>query len=124
MPAPQRPLSPHLQVYRPQWTSVLSILHRFAGVIIAIGALLLAWWLAALAIGGGAYEIARMFFASLPGKILLFIWTLCTFYHWCNGIRHLFWDIGWGFELPSAYRSGMGVVFATFALTALAWFAA
>ncbi|MGR3913462.1 MAG: succinate dehydrogenase, cytochrome b556 subunit [Gammaproteobacteria bacterium] len=124
MPAQQRPLSPHLQVYRPQWTSVLSILHRFAGVIIAIGALLLAWWLSALAMGGGAYEIARAFFASMPGKILLFIWTLCTFYHWSNGIRHLLWDAGWGFELPSAYRSGVGVVCATFALTALAWFAA
>ncbi|MDA7955727.1 MAG: succinate dehydrogenase, cytochrome b556 subunit [Gammaproteobacteria bacterium] len=123
MPVPQRPLSPHLQVYRPQWTSVLSILHRATGMVIAAGALFVAWWLAALALGGGAYEIARAFFASAPGKVLLFIWTLCTFYHWGNGIRHLVWDAGFGFELSSAFRSGMCVLGATAALTAFAWLA-
>ena len=121
MSRPQRPLSPHLQVYRPQWTSVLSILHRGTGIIMAIGALLLAWWLWAVAAGPDGYRIAHGFFASWPGKLLLFAWTLCTFYHLCNGIRHLVWDAGHGFELSTAYLSGKIVVAASLGLTLLAW---
>ena len=121
MSSPQRPLSPHLQIYRPQLTSVLSILHRGAGIIMAIGALLLAWWLWAVADGPDGYRIARGFFAAWPGKALLFAWTLCTFYHLCNGIRHLLWDAGHGFELSTAYLSGKIVVATALGLTLLAW---
>ena len=122
MPASQRPLSPHLQIYRPQLTSVLSILHRVTGIVIAVGALLLAWWLWAAASGLAEYQVAHQFFNSLPGKVLLFVWTLCTFYHLCNGIRHLVWDAGYGFELPAAYRSGKIVLGASVILTVAVWF--
>ena len=121
MATPKRPLSPHLQIYRPQWTSVLSILHRIAGIIMAIGGVLVAWWLWAVADGGGHYQFARDFFASLVGQGLLLAWSICTFYHLCNGIRHLVWDIGVGLSLPAAFRSGVLVVVATAILTALAW---
>lgn len=121
MPAPQRPLSPHLQVYRPQLTSVLSILHRAAGVVITIGAVLLAWWLWSVAAGPADYRTAHGFFSAWFGKALLLAWTLCTFYHLCNGIRHLAWDAGYGFELSAAYLSGKVVVGAAFGLTVLAW---
>jgi len=119
--APSRPLSPHLQIYRPQLTSVLSILHRASGIILALGALLIAGWLAAVAAGPGAYQTAHAALNSWAGQGLLFLWTLCTFYHLCNGIRHLAWDAGYGFELPAAYASGWAVIAATVALTALAW---
>ncbi len=116
-----RPLSPHLQVYRPQWTSVLSILHRGAGVVMAIGALLLTWWLWAVGGGDSGYQFAYGFFTSVFGKVLLFIWTLCSFYHLCNGIRHLLWDSGLGFELPVAYLSGKIAVAVALAMTITVW---
>ncbi len=100
---------------------MLSILHRGAGIFISIGALLLAWWLCAAAGGADGYQTARGFFTAWPGKLLLFLWTLCTFYHLCNGIRHLVWDAGYGFELPAARLSGMIVVAASLSLTLLAW---
>ncbi len=116
-----RPLSPHLQVYRPQLTSVLSILHRFTGVALVVGSVLLVYWLAAAATGAGAYETAQTLIGSWIGRLLLFGWTFALFYHLCNGIRHLFWDIGMGFELADAYRSGWLVVIATVALTLGSW---
>jgi len=117
----KRPLSPHLQVYRPQLTSVLSILHRATGVVIAVGALLVAWWLWSIMSGGGAYRVAHDFFNSSLGKGLLMIWTGCTFYHLCNGIRHLLWDIGFGFELNRAYVTGKVVVAGAIVLTLGVW---
>ncbi len=118
-----RPLSPHLQVYRPQITSVLSILHRGTGVMLVLGTLLLVYWLWALAGGPGAYADAQALLASWIGRVILLAWTLALFYHLCNGIRHLFWDIGLGFELKTAYASGWAVVIASVALTLLAWIA-
>lgn len=116
-----RPLSPHLQVYRPQLTSMLSILHRLTGVGLAIGTLLLVYWLAAAAAGPEAFSAAQALIGSFLGRLLLFGWTFSLFYHLCNGIRHLFWDAGWGFELTVAYRSGWLVVIASAALTLLSW---
>jgi succinate dehydrogenase / fumarate reductase cytochrome b subunit len=121
MTVQNRPLSPHLQVYRPQLTSVLSILHRATGVALAVGTLLLVYWLAAAAAGPEAFAAAQGFVGSPLGLILLFGWSVALFYHLCNGIRHLAWDAGCGFELPSVYRSGWAVVIATAALTLLAW---
>lgn len=118
---PTRPLSPHLQVYRPQLTSVLSILHRASGIIFVMSAWVFAWWLWALASGEADYQIAHWFFASWAGKLLLFVWTLCAFYHLCNGIRHLIWDVGYGFELSVAYLSGKIMLGATLGLTLLVW---
>ena len=117
----KRPLSPHLQVYRPQLTSVLSITHRLSGVALGVGTLLLVYWLASAAAGPEAFESAQSFVGSFLGRLLLFGWTLGLFFHLCNGIRHLFWDIGMGFELDDVYRSGWTVVVATAVLSLLTW---
>jgi succinate dehydrogenase / fumarate reductase cytochrome b subunit len=120
----ERPLSPHLQIYRPQLTSILSISHRAAGVALAVGTLLLVWWLVAAASGPAAYATAQAFIGSWFGKLILFGWTVALFYHLCNGIRHLGWDAGWGFDLKTAYASGYAVLAGTAVLTVLAWIVA
>ena len=121
MSAKSRPLSPHLQVYRPQLTSVLSILHRGTGLVLTLGAVLIAAWFWGLGGGESSYARVSAVLNSTPGKVLLLAWTACTFYHLCNGIRHLLWDIGHGFELSAVYRSGWLVVAATVVLTLLVW---
>ncbi|HMK68723.1 MAG TPA: succinate dehydrogenase, cytochrome b556 subunit [Stellaceae bacterium] len=117
----ERPLSPHLQIYRWQLTSVLSILHRMTGVALSVGTLLLAWWLVALASGEESYDAAQGFVGSFLGKLLLLGWSFAVFYHLANGIRHLFWDAGYGFEIKTTYASGWTVVAASALLTVLAW---
>lgn len=117
----QRPLSPHLQIYRWQWTMALSILHRMAGVALGLGSLLLVYWLAAAARGPAAYAQAQGFIGSWFGMLLLLGFSVALFYHLANGIRHLFWDAGRGFELKTAYGSGIAVLAATAVLTILAW---
>ncbi len=124
MAASNRPLSPHLQVYRPQLTSVLSITHRATGVALALGLLLLVYWLFALAAGPESFSNARELLGSWIGRIVLLGFSFALFYHLCNGIRHLFWDAGLGLELKSAYASGWAVVAVSSALTALAWIVA
>ena len=121
MTSDPRPLSPHLQVYRWQLTSVLSILHRFTGVALSVGTILLVWWLVAAAEGPESYERAQTFLGSWVGRILLFGWSLALFYHLCNGLRHLWWDTGRGFELRQVYAGGWFVLAATIVLTAAAW---
>jgi succinate dehydrogenase / fumarate reductase cytochrome b subunit len=121
MSSAKRPLSPHLQIYRPQLTSVLSITHRLSGVALAVGTLLLVYWLAAAAAGPEAFENAQSFVGSFFGQLLLFGWTVGLFFHLCNGIRHLIWDVGLGFELDEVYRSGWTVVAATGVLSLLVW---
>ena len=117
----ERPLSPHLQIYRPQITSVLSILHRGCGLALALGSLFLVWWLVAAASGGGAFAAAQSFWGSWLGLLMLFGWTYALFFHLCNGIRHLVWDAGWGFELKETYASGWTVVAASGVLTLIAF---
>jgi succinate dehydrogenase / fumarate reductase cytochrome b subunit len=124
MPSPLRPLSPHLQIYRWQLTSVLSILHRITGVALAAGTLLLVYWIIATAAGPATFATAQAFIGSIVGRLLLFGWTIALFYHFANGIRHLFWDAGKGFELRTAYASGWVVVIGAVALSLLAWIAA
>ncbi len=121
VPVVARPLSPHLQIYRPQLTSVLSITHRATGVALAVGTLLLVWWLIAAATGPEEYALAQTVMSSWIGRVLLLGWTVALFYHLCNGIRHLFWDAGYGFELRTTYISGWLVIVATLVLTALTW---
>ncbi len=116
-----RPLSPHLQVYRWQITSVLSILHRASGVALTLGTILLVWWLVAAADGPGSYSRVQAFLGSWVGRILLFGWSVALFYHLCNGLRHLWWDTGRGFEIRSVTASGWAVVAGTVVLTAIAW---
>jgi len=121
MASPNRPLSPHLQVYKPQLTSVLSILHRATGIALAVGTLLLVWWLVAAATGENAFADVQAFIGSWIGKLLLLGWSFAIFYHTCNGIRHLFWDAGRGYELETAYATGRIVVAAAIILTIGAW---
>ncbi|HVZ00673.1 MAG TPA: succinate dehydrogenase, cytochrome b556 subunit [Dongiaceae bacterium] len=116
-----RPLSPHLQIYRRQLTSVLSILHRLTGIGLAVGLLYLVCWLVAAARGAEAFDNLQGFNGSIIGRLLLFGWTIAFFYHLLNGIRHLAWDAGWGFELPTVYRTGWAVIIGTAVLTLLAW---
>lgn len=117
----QRPLSPHLQVYRLQITSVLSILHRLTGIALAAGTALLVWWLVSIALGPKIFGMTKALIASWPGRVVLFGWVFALFFHLANGIRHLAWDAGWGFDLKTAETTGWIVVGAAFALTLLAF---
>jgi len=123
MRSADRPLSPHLQIYRWQLTSVLSILHRAAGLVFSAGTILLVWWLVAAASGPEAYEGVQDFLGSWIGLLLLFGWTVSLFYHLCNGVRHLVWDTGHALDLKSTYLGGWIVVGATATLTLVAWIA-
>lgn len=121
MPDDTRPLSPHLQVYRPQITSMLSITHRATGVLLAFAALLLAYWLASAAYGPEAFNRAQDLLESWFGRLVLFAFTFSLFYHMCNGIRHLGWDALWGFELPTLRVTGVLVIIVSMSLTVFSW---
>lgn len=123
MVAQTRPRSPHVQIYRPQLTSVLSFSHRLTGIALSIGSVLLVIWLIAAASGAPTYAGLQAFLDSWLGLALLFVWTFSLFYHLCNGIRHLFWDGVYGLELGPIYLSGWAVVLASVALTLTAWIA-
>ncbi|MBL0897611.1 MAG: succinate dehydrogenase, cytochrome b556 subunit [Reyranella sp.] len=116
-----RPLSPHLQVYKPQLTSVLSILHRATGIALAVGVLYLATWVVFAAGSEGTYARFQSFNGSIVGRFVLGGWLFSLFFHLFNGIRHLFWDAGYGFEIKDAYRSGWLVVAASLVATAASW---
>ena len=116
-----RPIAPHLQVYRPQLTSFTSILHRITGSFLALGIVALIYWLIAAATSAEAFDQVQVIAGSIVGRIALFLWTGAFFYHLLNGIRHLAWDAGWGFELPTAYRTGWTVLVLTVVLTLVAW---
>lgn len=117
----QRPLSPHLQVYRLQLTSVLSIFHRITGMVLVGGLVLLTWWLIAAAAGPGAFGVAQAFLGSWFGLLVLFGISCALFYHLCNGVRHLIWDSGHLLEIEGVYRSGWVMLGAAVALTIVAW---
>lgn len=116
-----RPRSPDIQIYKPQLTSVLSIVHRMTGVALSVGSVLLVAWMVAVAAGGESYAMVDSWLRSWLGIVLLVGWTFALFYHLCNGIRHLAWDLDFGFELRSIYLTGWIVVAASVLLTALTW---
>jgi len=128
-PAPQetrpagRPLSPFMigPYYRPQLTSMLSIVHRLTGVGLSVGTVLLVGWLVALASGPWAYAAFATHVAAWYGQVLLLGWSWALLYHLCNGIRHLAWDLGYGYSIPAVYRSGYLMVACSLLLTAAAW---
>lgn len=120
-PMANNPLSPHLQVYRPQLTSILSITHRITGVFLALGTVMILYWLVAAASGPAAYAEAQRCLGALPTQVVLFGWTFAFFYHLANGIRHLLWDTGWGFDLDTAYKTGYAAIAAAIVLTLLTW---
>ena len=115
----QRPLSPHLGVYKLMYTMSLSIMHRITGVADSVGLLAFVWWLLALASGPGAYAAAMQVLSTPVAKLLLVGFTFSFVYHFCNGIRHLVWDTGRGLERAQARRSAAVVIVAALLLTAL-----
>lgn len=117
MASDNRPISPHLQVYRWQITMALSILHRVTGVGLGLGLLLITWWLVAAASGPEYFDLVQGVMTSIFGRLILFGFTLALFLHMCNGIRHLFWDAGYGFEIDSARKSSWLVVAGAIGLT-------
>lgn len=113
----QRPLSPHLSIYRPQLTSVLSIMHRGTGIVLSLCILLLILWLSMLATGAERFDQVENLVGNVFVRILLLGGLFSFFYHLCNGVRHLFWDAGRGLTIEQTYRSGWVVVFASLLLT-------
>jgi succinate dehydrogenase / fumarate reductase cytochrome b subunit len=121
MDAPERPLSPFL-IYRWGVTNTLSIIHRITGVFLTLGTLVLSCWLISLASGAEAYAGVASFYGSAWFKLPLTGWAFCFFYHLANGIRHLVWDAGAGFERAGINAGGVAVV--VFAVLATAAYAA
>jgi succinate dehydrogenase / fumarate reductase cytochrome b subunit len=109
----ERPLSPHITVYRWAYTMTLSILHRVTGVALAVSLLGLVLWLVSASLGADAYAALLPLLTSLPGKLLAALAVAALIYHFCNGLRHLAWDLGWGFERADARRSAVLVVAVT-----------
>lgn len=118
-----RPLSPNIQIYRPQLTSVLSIINRITGMVLSICAVALVFWLIAAATGPRNYAVVQGVLVSRTGQIVLFGCTFAFFLHLCGGIRHLVWDTVHGFKLRSIYISGWAVVVTSGVLTLAAWIA-
>ena len=116
-----RPLSPHLTIYRWPISMTLSILHRLTGVALSGGLVILTIWLLTLSYGATAYEPVAALLGTLFGKLLLVAFSYAFFFHFCNGIRHLFWDVGKGFEMRQVFASAWSVVIASLALTLLFW---
>lgn len=123
MAAPQGPMSPHLQIYKPQITSVLSITHRATGVFLSIGALLLCGWLVSIAMGPDMYSTFSKYLHYPLGQIVLILFAFSFYYHLCNGVRHLFWDMGKGLELKATYVTGYIVIITSIILTTATWVA-
>ena len=120
--AKERPISPHLQVYKPQITSVLSIFHRITGVALTFGLILSVAWIFTLSLGEEYFEYFSLFIKSWFGLLILFGFTFALNYHSCNGIRHLFWDAGYGYEIETVQKSGLAVVVVSCSLTILIWY--
>ena len=119
--AKPRPLSPHLQVYRPQLTSVMSIMHRASGAVLATGSLLVALWLVALAAGAAVFNPVADAMQHPFGQLVVFGYSLALVYHGLNGIRHLMWDLRIGLEIKQVYQSGYLVLGLTVLVTAALW---
>jgi succinate dehydrogenase / fumarate reductase cytochrome b subunit len=116
----KRPLSPHIGIYKPQITSVLSISHRISGFALYTGAILLAWWIVANVYGHS--QCINAFISSSLGMAVLFLWSFALFYHMLNGIRHLFWDMGKGFAIKTVNGTGILVVICAVIMTMLSWY--
>ncbi|MDJ0512376.1 MAG: succinate dehydrogenase, cytochrome b556 subunit [Methyloceanibacter sp.] len=120
----ERPLSPHLQIYRPMLTMLMSIAHRITGASLAVGFALLTWWLVAVSMGPEAYASVQSFFGSLIGRALLFAFTWALIHHMLGGIRHLIWDTGTGLDKVTIERFALGTIVGSVVLTILVWLAA
>ncbi len=119
----QRPLSPHLQIYRPMLTMMMSIAHRITGASLAVGFLLLTWWLVAVSAGPEAYAIVSHFFANIAGLVLLFLFSWALIHHMLGGIRHLIWDTGRGLDKTSIEIFAWLTIIGSIVLTIIVWIA-
>ena len=117
----ERPLSPHLQIYRPMLTMMMSIVHRITGAALYVGTLLLAWWLLAAASGPNAYMTFQEYIGSIIGRVVLFGYTWALIHHALGGIRHLIWDLGYGFGPTEREWLARATLFGSIVLTLLLW---
>ena len=117
----RRPLSPHLQIYRPMLTMVMSIAHRITGVALYFGTLLLAWFLISVSSGPRAYEFVAHFLSSVAGKLILFALTWALFHHLLGGIRHIVWETGHGLEHPQREWLAHATLYGGIALALIIW---
>ena len=116
-----RPLSPHLQVYKWQLTSLMSIGHRASGIALSLGSFLIVIWLVALAAGPELLSYVHQVISHWFGQFILFGFSVVLFYHLLNGIRHLSWDLGYGFDISNVYKTGYAVLVASLILTSITW---
>ena len=119
----RRPLSPHLQIYRPMLTMMMSIAHRVSGASLALGFVLLAWWLVAVSSGPDAFAIVNSFFTSILGRFVLFMFSWALIHHMLGGIRHLIWDTGRCLDKTSIEIFAWGTIIGSTVLTVLVWIA-
>tara|TARA_Y100000590_G_scaffold415123_1_gene512612 strand:- start:2947 stop:3318 length:372 start_codon:yes stop_codon:yes gene_type:complete len=117
-----RPVSPHLQIYKPQITSILSISHRFTGIILYLSTFLISFWLFCSAFINDLKIVLDNFLFSSVGKIFLFFITLSFIYHFLNGLRHLIWDLGYGFNIKNVYLTGFLIIILTLSINIYIWF--
>jgi succinate dehydrogenase / fumarate reductase cytochrome b subunit len=116
-----RPLSPHLQIYSPMLTMMMSIVHRITGAALYFGMLLIAWWLIAAASGPNAYANVEWFMGSLLGRLILFGYTWALLHHMLGGIRHLIWDTGHGLESAERELLTLASLIGSVSLTLILW---
>ncbi len=116
-----RPLSPHLQIYRPTLTMTMSIVHRITGAALYFGTLLVAWWLIAAAAGPNSYATLQWFMGSAIGRLILFGYTWALIHHMLGGIRHLIWDLGYGFGSSEREWLTLAGLIGSIGLTILTW---
>lgn len=119
--ASQRPLSPHLQIYRPMLTMMMSIFHRITGIALYAGVLLLVWWLIAASQSDAYFDLVNGFFAGWLGRLIMFGFSWALIHHALGGVRHLIWDTGRGFELPTVEWMARANLLGSIALTVLLW---
>ncbi len=124
MSTSNRPLSPHLQIYRLPLLALMSIAHRITGVGLVMGLVVLAWWLGCAAHSPESFARAQAILGHPLGLLCLFGWSVTLFFHLGHGIRHLLWEAGWGFELPTAYTTAKIALGSCAVLTAITWIAA
>lgn len=116
-----RPLSPHLQIYKPIPTMVMSIVHRITGGALYFGTVLVAWWLIAAATGQGYFDLVNWILGTIVGRIILFGYTWALLHHMLGGFRHFFWDLGYGFDPAVSTRLAKLMLVASICLTVLVW---
>lgn len=121
MSSNNRPLSPHLDIYKLPLSAIISVIHRGTGAALTFGSIVLVYWLMALAGGEESYLSAQDFLGGFFGRLALFGWSFALFFHLANGIRHLFWDVGYGFEKDEVKMSSFIVIGVAGFLTFFVW---